>query len=130
MVSVLKAITSALTVDSNMTNSDVMSLATKLGGLAGSAATFVTAPTQTVNGKLVLNTAIADQLWTAIKKDDLAGFAEKYPATVTPLGRALISQTVEPTVVSLRQGQFPVIESRTVEAYSSGASSQRSARHR
>lgn len=85
MVSVLKAISSALTVDSNMTNSDVMSLATKLGGLSGSAATFVTAPTETVDGKLVLNTAIADQLWTAIEKDDLAGFAKKYPATVTPL---------------------------------------------
>jgi LCP family protein required for cell wall assembly len=83
MVSVLKAITSALTVDSNMTNSQVMSLATKLGGLSGSAATFVTAPTQTVHGKLVLNTAIAGQLWTAIEKDNLKGFAAKYPKTVT-----------------------------------------------
>ena len=53
MVSVLKAITSALTVDSDMTNSEVMSLARELGGLSGSAATFVTAPTQTVHGKLV-----------------------------------------------------------------------------
>ena len=84
MVSVLKAITSALTVDSNLTNSDVMSLATELGGLTGSAATFVTAPTQTVNGKLMLNTAIASQLWTAVEKDDLAGFAKQYPTTVTP----------------------------------------------
>lgn len=84
MVSVLKAITSALTVDSNLTNSEVMSLATELGGLTGSAATFVTAPTQTVNGKLMLNTAIASQLWTAVKKDDLAGFAKQHPTTVTP----------------------------------------------
>jgi LCP family protein required for cell wall assembly len=83
MVRVLKAITSALTVDSNMTNSQVMSLATKLGGLTGSAATFVTAPTQTVHGKLVLDTAIAGQLWTAIEKDNLEGFAAKYPKTVT-----------------------------------------------
>ena len=84
MVSVLKAITSALTVDSNLTNSEVMSLATELGGLSGSAATFVTAPTQTVHGKLVLNTAIASQLWTAVKQDNLAGFAKQYPTTVTP----------------------------------------------
>jgi LCP family protein required for cell wall assembly len=84
MVSVLKAITSALTVDSNLTNSEVMSLATELGGLTGSAATFVTVPTQTVNGKLMLNTAIASQLWTAVKKDDLAGFAKQHPTTVTP----------------------------------------------
>ena len=84
MVSVLKAITSALTVDSNMTNSEVMSLARELGGLSGSAATFVTAPTQTVHGKLVLNTAIDNQLWTAIKNDDLEGFAKQYPKTVTP----------------------------------------------
>ena len=84
MVSVLKAITSALTVDSDMTNSEVMSLARELGGLSGSAATFVTAPTQTVHGKLVLNTAITGQLWTAIEKDNLKGFAAKYPNTVTP----------------------------------------------
>jgi LCP family protein required for cell wall assembly len=84
MVSVLKAITSALTVDSNMNNSQVMSLATKLGGLSGSAATFVTASTQTVHGKLVLNTTIDSQLWTAVKQDNLAGFAIQYPTTVTP----------------------------------------------
>jgi LCP family protein required for cell wall assembly len=84
MVSVLKAITSALTVDSNMTNGEVMSLARELGGLSGSAATFVTAPTQTVHGKLVLNTAITNQLWTAVMNDDLAGFAKQYPTAVTP----------------------------------------------
>ena len=84
MVSVLKAITSALTVDSNFTNSQVTSLARELGGLGSSAATFVTAPTQTVHGKLVLNTAIDSQLWTAIKKDNLKGFAAKYPKAVTP----------------------------------------------
>ena len=84
MISVLNALTSALTVDSNLTNSQVMSLATELGGLKGSAATFVTAPTQTVHGKLVLNTAIASQLWTAVEQDDLAGFVKEYPTTLTP----------------------------------------------
>jgi LCP family protein required for cell wall assembly len=84
MVSVLKAITSALTVDSNMTNSEVMSLARQLGGLGSSASTFVTAATRTVHGQLILNPAIDNQLWTAIKHNDIAGFAAKYPSTVTP----------------------------------------------
>jgi polyisoprenyl-teichoic acid--peptidoglycan teichoic acid transferase len=84
MVSVLKAITSALTVDSNMSNSEVVSLARQLGSLAGSAATFVTAATHTVHGQLVLNPAIDNQLWTAIKQDDIKGFAAKYPSTATP----------------------------------------------
>jgi LCP family protein required for cell wall assembly len=84
MASVLNALTSALTVDSNMSNSQVMSLATELGVLKGSTATFVTAPTQTVAGKLVLNTAIASQLWTAVEQDDLAGFVKEYPTTLTP----------------------------------------------
>ena len=84
MVSVLKALTSALTVDSNMTNSEVESLARQLGGLGGSAATFVTAATQTVHGKVVLNPAIDNQLWTAIQHDGIKGFAAKYPSTLTP----------------------------------------------
>jgi LCP family protein required for cell wall assembly len=84
MVSVLKALTSALTVDSNMTNSQVTSLARQLGGLGGSAATFVTTATHTVHGQLVLNQAIDKGLWTAIEHDDIKGFAAKYPSSVTP----------------------------------------------
>ena len=84
MVSVLKALTSALTVDSNMTNSEVVSLAHQLGGLGGSAATFVTAATQTVHGQLVLNPAIDNQLWTAVEQDGIKGFAAQHPSTVTP----------------------------------------------
>lgn len=84
MVRVLKAITSALTVDSNLSNSQVMSLARELGGLGSSAATFVTAATHKVHGTLVLNPAIDNQLWTAIKTDDIAGFGKANPKTVTP----------------------------------------------
>jgi hypothetical protein len=61
-----------------------MSLATKLGGLSGSAATFVTAATQTVRGKLVLNTTIDSQLWIAVEQGDLAGFAKQNQTSVTP----------------------------------------------
>ncbi len=84
MVRVLNSITSALTVDSNMTNSAIESLARQFGGLNSSAGTFVVAPTHTVNGHLVLNTAIADPLWTAIKQDSIAAFAKEHPSTVTP----------------------------------------------
>lgn len=83
-VSVLNSITSALTVDSNMTNSEIESLARNFGNLGGNAATYVTAPTRTAGGKQVLNTAIADQLWAAIKHSSVATFAKKYPSTVTP----------------------------------------------
>jgi hypothetical protein len=61
-----------------------VSLARQLGSLTGSAATFVTAATHTVHGQLVLNPAVDNQLWTAIKQDDIKGFAAKYPSTVTP----------------------------------------------
>jgi LCP family protein required for cell wall assembly len=83
-VRVLNSITKALTVDSNMTNSEVGSLARNFGRLGGSAGTFVVTPTHTVNGKLVLNAPVAGQLWTAIKQDSIAAFAKQHPATVTP----------------------------------------------
>jgi len=85
MVRVLNSITSALTVDSNMTNSDVESLVRNFSHLGGSAGTFVVAPTRTVSGKLVLSAPVAGQLWTAIKHDSIAAFARQYPATVTPV---------------------------------------------
>jgi len=81
---VLNAITSTLTVDSNFTNSEIESLARKLGNLGGGAATFVAAPTRTVDGRLVLNMAVADQLWAAVKKNSIANFATAFPSTVEP----------------------------------------------
>lgn len=84
MIRVLNAITSALTVDSTFTNSEVMSLAKQLGGLSSSAATFVTAPTRVSGGQFVLNRGISDQLWIAIKHDAIAEFAAKHPSTITP----------------------------------------------
>ncbi len=84
-IRLLNAITDTLTVDSNMSNSDIESLARKLGNLGSlGAATFLITPTQTVNGKLVPDTAVADQLWTAIKKNSIAKFATAFPSTVTP----------------------------------------------
>jgi LCP family protein required for cell wall assembly len=83
-VHVLKAITSMLSVDSNLTNSNIESLAKQFGKLTGDAATFVTAPTRTVGGKVLPNTAFDNKLWTAVKHDSIAAFAKKYPSTVAP----------------------------------------------
>ena len=81
---VLNALTSMLTVDSTFTNSQILREATHLGGLTSSRSTFITAPTETVGGSVVLNPAESRALWSAIKNGSLAWFARKYPCTVTP----------------------------------------------
>jgi hypothetical protein len=83
-VHVLSAITSMLAVDSNFTNSDIESLVRQFGKLTADAASFVTTPTRTVGGNVLPNTALDDQLWTAVKHDSIAAFAKKYPSTVAP----------------------------------------------
>jgi LCP family protein required for cell wall assembly len=82
-VHVLNAITSMLAVDSNFTNSDIESLVSQFGKLAADAGTFVTAPTQTVDGNLVPNATLDAQLWTAVKNDSIAAFAMTNPSTVS-----------------------------------------------
>jgi LCP family protein required for cell wall assembly len=84
MNGVLRALVSMLTVDSNFSNSQVESLATQLGGLAGPASTFVTAPTQVADGSEVLEPAQSAALWSAVRNGTIAAFAEKYPGSVTP----------------------------------------------
>ena len=84
MNGVLRALVSMLTVDSNFSNSQVESLATQLGGLAGPASTFVTAPTQVADGSEELEPAQSAALWSAVRKGTIAAFAEKYPGSVTP----------------------------------------------
>ena len=84
MNGVLRALVSMLTVDSNFSNSQVESLATQLGGLAGSASTYITAPTQVANGSEVLAPAQSAALWSAVRNGTIAAFAEKYPDSVTP----------------------------------------------
>ena len=81
---VLHALVSMLTVDSNFSNSQVESLATQLGSLAGPASTFITAPTQVTNGSEVLEPAQSAALWSAVKDGRIAAFAENYPSSVTP----------------------------------------------
>lgn len=86
-IGVLNAITGTLTVDSNLTNSEVLLPARKLGGLGGNAATFVTAPTQTVNGKLVLNPAVTRPALNSDGEEfdrEICQCLPCHPATLTP----------------------------------------------
>jgi LCP family protein required for cell wall assembly len=83
-INLLNALTSALTVDSNFTNSELISLASSLKNVTSNNGTFVTAPTTVVNGQEVLNSAISDQLWSAVENDSIAAFAKQYPSTATP----------------------------------------------
>jgi LCP family protein required for cell wall assembly len=84
MTRVLNALVSMLTVDSSFSNSQIESLATDLGGLSGSGATYVTAPTRVTHGSVVLKPAESSDLWSAINSGSIAAFAKKYPASVTP----------------------------------------------
>jgi LCP family protein required for cell wall assembly len=82
---VLRALVSMLTVDSNFNNSQVESLATQLGSLAGSASTFITAPTRIANDTEALEPAQSAALWSAVKNGTIAAFAGKNPSSVTPI---------------------------------------------
>jgi LCP family protein required for cell wall assembly len=84
MVRLLNAITKALTVDSNFSNSQIEKLATKLGNLGANSSAFVTAPVTTTGGTVTLSKPVASQLWNAINHDSLAAFARQHPSTVTP----------------------------------------------
>ena len=84
MVRVLNSITKALTVDSDFSNSQIVSLATKLGKLGASSSTFVTAPVTTMGSTMTLDQPAASQLWTAINQDSIATYAQQHPATITP----------------------------------------------
>jgi LCP family protein required for cell wall assembly len=71
MVRVLKAITGALSVDSNLSNSQIEKLATELGHLGVGSAAFVTAPVKATGDTEALDTAVTSQLWNAINHDSL-----------------------------------------------------------
>ncbi len=87
--SLVSAISGALSVDSDFTNSQIASLAFRLSHFSSKTAVFVTAPT--VNGSpnsgggqpLSLNRKISRKLWNAVRHDAVAAFAQQYPFTVT-----------------------------------------------
>jgi LCP family protein required for cell wall assembly len=87
---VLDAVVNAVSVDSNLSNSELESLALRLGNLRGRDGTFVDA--QVRNGSpsfgddqpVHLNNRLDRKLWQAIRDSRVAQFAQRYPFTVTP----------------------------------------------
>src|ERR1700760_2073974 len=69
MVRVLKAITAALSVDSNLSNTQIEKLATELGGLGAGSAAFITAPVKPTGDTETLDTTVTSQLWNAVNHD-------------------------------------------------------------
>jgi LCP family protein required for cell wall assembly len=88
--SVLDAVVRAVSVDSNLSNSQMESLALRLGVLRGRDGTFVDA--QALNGSptfgddkpVYLNNRLDRKLWRAIRTDSVAQFAQEHPFTITP----------------------------------------------
>ncbi len=88
-IALLDAVVNAVSVDSNMSNSQIESLALRLADLRGRDGTFVDAATRHSTRNfgdqpVLLNKSIDRQLWLAIRDDNIAGFAQRFPGTVTP----------------------------------------------
>jgi LCP family protein required for cell wall assembly len=83
-VRLLSAITGALSVDTNFSNTQIEKLATKLGSLGAGSSTFITAPVTVQGHTATLDRDVDSQLWDAINHGSLAAFAQRYPSAVTP----------------------------------------------
>jgi LCP family protein required for cell wall assembly len=88
-LAVLDAVVKAVSVDSTLSNSQLEHLALRLSDLKGRDGVSIDVPTtgsprtgDTEN--VFLTTRIAKHLWQAIRDDNIAGFAQRYPQTVTP----------------------------------------------
>lgn len=82
---VVHALAAAMSVDSNFSNSQLESLALRLGHLEGHDGVFITAPTTAgPGGSVVLVRRIATRLWRAVRTDSVMRFAREFPQTVTP----------------------------------------------
>jgi LCP family protein required for cell wall assembly len=87
---VLDAVVNAVSVDSNLSNSQLESLALRLGNLTGRDGTFVDAqvrngsPTFGDDQPVHLDNRLDHKLWRAIRDSSVAQFAQRYPFTVTP----------------------------------------------
>jgi LCP family protein required for cell wall assembly len=87
---VLDAVVRAVTVDSDFSNSQLVHLALSLGHLGSRDSVSIDVPTvgdpnAGFNQPVRLNSRIANKLWRAVRHDAVAGFAQRYPSTVTPV---------------------------------------------
>jgi LCP family protein required for cell wall assembly len=83
---VLDVMARILSVDSNVTDAQLVSLGLRVGGLSARPGTFITTPTMVAAGagSVFLRQPLARQLWSAIRGDSLAAYARRYSFTVTP----------------------------------------------
>jgi LCP family protein required for cell wall assembly len=83
---VLDAMARVLSVDSNFSDAQLISLGLRLGGLSSRSGTFITTPTTLTpgTGPVSLRQPLARELWSAIRTDSLAAYARRFPSTVTP----------------------------------------------
>jgi LCP family protein required for cell wall assembly len=85
---VVRALAAALSVDSNFSDSQLESMALRLGRLDGGNGVFITTPTTgspTTGGTgPIFLRRLATRLWQAIRTDSVAAFARRFPSTVTP----------------------------------------------
>jgi LCP family protein required for cell wall assembly len=86
----VRALSGAFSVDSNMTNSELESLALRLGKLGTGDGTFVDAPvrhgsaTKGGDRPVHLDPALGALLWKAIRTGGVNNFAHVHPSAVTP----------------------------------------------
>jgi LCP family protein required for cell wall assembly len=87
-IAVLKAVVNAVSVDSTLSNSQLEHLALRLSDLRGRDGVSIDVPTtgspRSGDSTPVSLTRIDKHLWQAIRDDNIAGFAQRYPFTVTP----------------------------------------------
>lgn len=87
---VLNAVVRAVSVDSSLSNSQLVSLALRLGHLSGSDGVSIDVPTvgspnAGYTTPVYLQKGLADKLWWAVRTDTVAQLAQQYPSLVTPI---------------------------------------------
>jgi LCP family protein required for cell wall assembly len=89
-MAILDAVVNAVSVDSTLSNSALARLAERLSDLKGRDGTFVDAATEGGSAfrgddrPVLLNERIDEKLYRAIRDDNIAGFAQRYPSLITP----------------------------------------------
>jgi LCP family protein required for cell wall assembly len=87
---VLNAVVRAVSVDSDLSNSQLVHLALSLGHLQSSDGVSIDVPTSGnpnagFTQPVYLRTRLASKLWRAIRHDFVAQLAQQYPSLVTPI---------------------------------------------
>lgn len=85
----LSSVNDALSVDSTFSDSDLVSLAVELSGLRGGDFTFITAPVRGFGVEqgqdvVYLHQLDCATLWSAIRQDAVAAWAQQHPTSLTP----------------------------------------------